>query len=197
MDEYKNVSQQMEKERSYLVGATSFIDENAYAKDIYDLAKEYEEFSEREDMLIESTVDLETAGYPEAMTEALQEMKPGEVRFLDLSENSSGYLLLYKKDIQETAETWLENDGNRTSILIQLRGEEFQAMVDERREALQGLEYNEEAMYAYRASAYYTFTPPASSSESSSSQGNSSSASSSSSSSSGSASSASQDSSET
>ena len=43
MDEYKNVSQQMEKERSYLVGATSFIDENAYAKDIYDLAKEYEE----------------------------------------------------------------------------------------------------------------------------------------------------------
>ena len=34
MDEYKNVSQQMEKERSYLVGATSFIDENAYAKDI-------------------------------------------------------------------------------------------------------------------------------------------------------------------
>lgn len=43
MDEYKNVSRQMEKERSYLVGATSFIDENAYAKDIYDLAKEYEE----------------------------------------------------------------------------------------------------------------------------------------------------------
>lgn len=43
MDEYKNVSQQMEKERSYLVGATSFIGENAYAKDIYDLAKEYEE----------------------------------------------------------------------------------------------------------------------------------------------------------
>ncbi len=43
MDEYKNVSRQMEKERSYLVGATSFIGENAYAKDIYDLAKEYEE----------------------------------------------------------------------------------------------------------------------------------------------------------
>ena len=43
MDEYKNVAQQMEKERSYLIGATSFIDENAYAKDIYNLAKEYED----------------------------------------------------------------------------------------------------------------------------------------------------------
>ena len=43
MGEYKNVAQQMEKERSYLIGATSFIDENAYAKDIYNLAKEYED----------------------------------------------------------------------------------------------------------------------------------------------------------
>lgn len=147
-------------------------------------------------MLIESTVDLETAGYPEAMTEALQEMEPGEVRFLDLSENSSGYLLLYKKDIQETAETWLENDSNRVNILIQLKGEEFQAMVDERREALQGLEYNEEAMYAYRASAYYTFTPPASSSEASSSQAESSASASSDSSSSSEAASSAENSSE-
>ena len=43
MGEYKNVAQQMEKERFYLIGATSFIDENAYAKDIYNLAKEYED----------------------------------------------------------------------------------------------------------------------------------------------------------
>lgn len=43
MGEYKNVSQQMEKERSYLIGAASFLDTNAAAKDIYDLAKEYED----------------------------------------------------------------------------------------------------------------------------------------------------------
>ena len=43
MDSYKNVAQQMEKERSYQIGAASFINDNAAAKDIYDLAKEYED----------------------------------------------------------------------------------------------------------------------------------------------------------
>ena len=43
MDSYKNVAQQMEKERSYQIGAASFINDNAVAKDIYDLAKEYED----------------------------------------------------------------------------------------------------------------------------------------------------------
>lgn len=43
MDSYKNVAQQMEKERSYQIGAASFINDNAAAKDIYNLAKEYED----------------------------------------------------------------------------------------------------------------------------------------------------------
>ena len=43
MDSYKNVAQQMEKDRSYQIGAASFINDNAAAKDIYDLAKEYED----------------------------------------------------------------------------------------------------------------------------------------------------------
>ena len=43
MDSYKNIAQQMEKERSYQIGAASFINDNAAAKDIYDLAKEYED----------------------------------------------------------------------------------------------------------------------------------------------------------
>lgn len=43
MDSYKSVAQQMEEERSYQIGAASFINDNAVAKDIYDLAKEYED----------------------------------------------------------------------------------------------------------------------------------------------------------
>lgn len=43
MDSYKNVAQQMEKERSYQIGAASFINDSAVSKDIYDLAKEYED----------------------------------------------------------------------------------------------------------------------------------------------------------
>ena len=43
MDSYKDVAQQMEKERSYQIGAASFINDSAVSKDIYDLAKEYED----------------------------------------------------------------------------------------------------------------------------------------------------------
>ena len=42
MDEYKSVAQQMEKERSYLIGSAPMINDNAISKDIYNLAKEYE-----------------------------------------------------------------------------------------------------------------------------------------------------------
>lgn len=43
MDSYKDVAQQMEKERSYQIGAASFINDSVVSKDIYDLAKEYED----------------------------------------------------------------------------------------------------------------------------------------------------------
>ena len=134
-------------------------------------AEAYEESSERSDTLEEITADLEGSGYPESMLEALEEMKAGEVRFLDLSEDSSGYMILYKKDIAQSAKTWLEDDDNRLSILLELKGEEFQDMVEQRREALSDVEYNMDAINAYRASGYYTFVPPSSSSSSESSSG--------------------------
>lgn len=43
MDTYKSVAREMEKERSYQIGAASFINDSAVSKDIYDLAKEYED----------------------------------------------------------------------------------------------------------------------------------------------------------
>ena len=135
---------------------------------IEEAAEAYEKEMETSDSLTSGMANLEEQEESNELIEALKEMDAEEARFVDLSEDSSVYVLVYKRDINKTVDTYLEEDTNRLTILDELRGEEFADMMEEKVDSLSGVEINEAALNDYKASMYYTFKEPASSAGSSS-----------------------------
>ena len=132
------------------------------------MEERYEKEMETSDSLTSGMANLEEQEESNELIEALKEMDAEEARFVDLSEDSSVYVLVYKRDINKTVDTYLEEDTNRLTILDELRGEEFADMMEEKVDSLSGVEINEAALNDYKASMYYTFKEPASSAGSSS-----------------------------
>lgn len=136
---------------------------------VEEAAEAYEKEMETSDSLTSGVTDLETQGNNDKLVEALKKIDAGNAYFVDLSEESSCYFLVYKRDINKTAGEYLDNEDNRLSVLSELRGDEFADMMEEKVDTMTGVEINDAALNEYTASMYYTFEEPASSAASSSS----------------------------
>lgn len=136
---------------------------------VEEAAAAYEKEMETSDSLTSGVTDLEAQGGSEKLVEALKKIGAGKAYFVDLSEESSCYFLVYKRDINKTAGEYLEDEDHRLSVLSELRGEEFADMLEEKVDTMTGVELNDAALNDYTASMYYTFEEPASSASSSSS----------------------------
>ena len=145
---------------------------------VEEAAEAYEKEMETSDSLTSGVTDLETQGNNDKLVEALKKIDTGNAYFVDLSEESSCYFLVYKRDINKTAGEYLDNEDNRLSVLSELKGDEFADMMEEKVDTMTGVEINDAALNEYTASMYYTFEEPASSAASSSSSSDSSSTSS-------------------
>ena len=145
---------------------------------VEEAAEAYEKEMETSDSLTSGVTDLETPGNNDKLVEALKKIDAGNAYFVDLSEESSCYFLVYKRDINKTAGEYLDNEDNRLSVLSELKGDEFADMMEEKVDTMTGVEINDAALNEYTASMYYTFEEPASSAASSSSSSDSSSTSS-------------------
>ncbi len=130
---------------------------------IEEAAEAYEKEMETSDSLTSGMANLEEQEESNKLVEALKDMDAGEARFVDLSEDSSVYVLVYKRDINKTVGTYLEEDTNRLSILDEIKGKEFADMMEEKVDSMTDVEINEAALNDYTASMYYTFEEPASS----------------------------------
>lgn len=136
---------------------------------VEEAAEAYEKEMETSDSLTSGVTDLETQGNNDKLVEALKKIDAGNAYFVDLSEESSCYFLVYKRDINKTAGEYLDNEDNRLSVLSELKGDEFADMMEEKVDTMTGVEINDAALNEYTASMYYTFEEPASSAASSSS----------------------------
>ncbi len=145
---------------------------------VEEAAEAYEKEMETSDSLTSGVTDLEAQGGNDKLVDALKKIDAGKAYFVDLSEESSCYFLVYKRDINKTAGEYLDNEDNRLSVLSELKGDEFADMMEEKVDTMTGVEINDAALNEYTASMYYTFKEPASSAPSSSSSSDSSSASS-------------------
>ena len=132
-------------------------------------AAAYEEEMDTSDSLVSGVADLGENESESELVDALLKGDNGKAYFVDLSEESSCYFIVYKRDINETVDEYLQDEDNRLGVLDELRGEEFANTVEERVDSLADVEINEAALNDYTASMYYTFEEPVSSSASSSS----------------------------
>ncbi len=136
---------------------------------VEEAAEAYEKEMETSDSLTSGVTDLEAQGGNDKLVDALKKIDAGKAYFVDLSEESSCYFLVYKRDINKTAGEYLDNEDNRLSVLSELKGDEFADMMEEKVDTMTGVEINDAALNEYTASMYYTFKEPASSAPSSSS----------------------------
>lgn len=91
----------------------------------------------------------ETNGYPEAMTNLIKELKPGEAKTLDLSDMSS-YVLILKNDVTQNTEKKFSTDDGRNSVLGKLKGQEFSDMLDKAADELTGITVNQSVIDSYK-----------------------------------------------
>lgn len=136
------------------------------------------------EQLISYTTNLETAGLPDELNEQLNDMKTGEVRYVDLEETSGLYLILYKGDITKKSAEYLEDENHYFEILSLLKGEEYDNQIKKEVEAYSGITFNQAVIDKYPPSMFNDVFAPVSSSSTTSKTESSSSKSSSSSSSS-------------
>lgn len=127
--------------------------------------EEYEEKFQTSDSMVNGVATLEAQGDNQEIIEALKKTENNKACFVDLIDESGACFVLYKRDIAKTAKDHLVEEDDLLTVLDEIRGEEYAEMVEGRVDALTDVEINEAALNDYKASSYYTFTPPVSSSE--------------------------------
>ena len=73
-------------------------------------------------------------------------------------------MVVRKNNIADSAAEYMEQEGNRQTLLAGMKSEEYLDMIKAGIESYEGVTFNDAAIATYHASEFYTFTPPASSS---------------------------------
>lgn len=82
------------------------------------------------DPLSTTIANLSSSAYPADMVTALQEMNAGEARFVEVA-SSSSYMLVVKNDINAVADEKLKEEATDFQVLVDMKGEEYTAEIDE------------------------------------------------------------------
>lgn len=119
----------------------------AYAK-IHSTTDNYQNVTEN---LSSSTA---TSSLPSDMIEAVQAMKNGETRLLEVS--SYYYVLVTKNDITKKTSSYLKDSDNRFKLLYAQKGDAFMKELETEAKSYKGVTWNEELLKKYTAELFYT-----------------------------------------
>ena len=101
------------------------------------------------DELYTDSVNLTTdTNYPTAMKTALKGMKAGEVKALELTDQQM-YMLLFKSDVNKSADTKISSESNRETLLLSYKSSEFLSALEKEADALTGVTSNDSALNSY------------------------------------------------
>lgn len=81
---------------------------------------------------------------------ALQQAKENEVLVLDNAENANGCYVVRKHVAEEKFTALLENETQKDSLILDMKGDEFRDYVKEQAASVQGVEINQSAINSYK-----------------------------------------------
>ena len=139
---------------------------NAGEMTMEDAAKDFQTLiASADEQLSNQLVDGEyiNSSFPTEIKTNLDEMQNGEVRCFEVTGLSKGIVVVRKNNIADSAAEYMEQEGNRQTLLAGMKSEEYLDMIKAGIESYEGVTFNDEAIATYHASEFYTFTPPASS----------------------------------
>lgn len=111
-----------------------------------DVAKTFQDDEDLDsDPYKESTLIVKDSTLSEDLQSALKDLENGKAKAV---KSGTTYYLLYKYDIKDSVSD-LKNENNRAKYLSYMKGEEFDTMMAEEAEALEGVTINDAAVKKY------------------------------------------------
>lgn len=107
-----------------------------------------------------STEALESFSMGDELKEALEKLDGKKATTLQVGTGESAiYYLVYKKDIAETAKTYLEDETNHTSVLAAMKQDEFNDCIKELTKELE-YEANTSVLDSYKPKMFFVAVEP-------------------------------------